>query len=204
MRLSWSRWVGIMLKEFIQLKRDRLTFGMIIGIPIIQLVLFGYAINSDPKRLPTAVLAADRGIYERSVLWALRNSGYFRIEREARNEAEAEALIAAGTVQFVVTVPENFSRKLARGERPVLLVEADATDPSATVNAIAALADKGITVLVSTHYMDEASRCDQLAYIAYGKLLAVGTAAELISSTGEKDLEAVFINLMKGVEDNFQ
>jgi ABC-2 type transport system permease protein len=139
-RLSLSRWIGIMLKEFIQLKRDRLTFGMIIGIPVIQLILFGFAINSDPKRLPTAVLAADHGIYERSMIWALKNSGYFRIEREARNEAEAEELLARGEVQFVITVPENFSRKIARGERPALLVEADATDPSATGNAVAALA----------------------------------------------------------------
>jgi ABC-2 type transport system permease protein len=138
-RLSLSRWVGIMLKEFIQLKRDRLTFGMIIGIPVMQLILFGFAINSDPKQLPTAVLAADHGVYERTLLWALRNSGYFRIEREVRSEDEAERLLAGGEVQFVVTVPENFSRKIARGERPVLLVEADATDPSATGNAVAAL-----------------------------------------------------------------
>ena len=138
--LSLSRWVGIMLKEFIQLKRDRLTFGMIIGIPVLQLILFGFAINSDPKRLPTAVLAADHGVYERTIIWALKNSGYFRIEREARNEAEAEDLLARGEVQFVITVPENFSRKIARGERPALLVEADATDPSATGNAVAALA----------------------------------------------------------------
>ncbi len=137
--LSLSRWVGIMLKEFIQLKRDRLTFGMIIGIPVMQLILFGFAINSDPKSLPTAVLSADNGVYERTLLWALKNSGYFRIEREVRSEEEADALLARGEVQFVVTVPENFSRKLARGERPVLLVEADATDPSATGNAVAAL-----------------------------------------------------------------
>src|SRR6185369_3811941 len=100
---------------------------------------FGYAINSDPRQLPTAVLVADNGYYGRTVLWALKNSSYFRIEREVRNEAEGEALLAQGTVQFVVTVPENFSRKVARGERPALLVEADATDPSATGNAIAAL-----------------------------------------------------------------
>jgi len=138
-RLSWSRWVGIMLKEFIQLKRDRLTFGMIIGIPVMQLILFGFAINSDPRHLPTAVLAADHGVYERTLLWALRNSGYFRIDSEVRSEEEAERLLARGDVQFVVSVPENFSRKIARGERPVLLVEADATDPSATGNAVAAL-----------------------------------------------------------------
>jgi ABC-2 type transport system permease protein len=138
-RLSLQRWIGIMLKEFIQLRRDRLTFGMIIGIPVMQLILFGYAINSDPKQLPTAVLLADRDYYGRTVLWALRNSGYFAIDREVRNEEEANALLARGEVQFVITVPENFSRKVARGERPPLLVEADATDPSAIGNAVTAL-----------------------------------------------------------------
>jgi ABC-2 type transport system permease protein len=138
-KLSLSRWIGIMLKEFIQLKRDRLTFGMIIGIPVLQLILFGFAINADPKQLPTAVLLADNGSYGRTLLWALKNSAYFAIDRPVRSEAEANALLARGDVQFVVTVPENFSRKLARGERPPLLVEADATDPSATGNAIAAL-----------------------------------------------------------------
>jgi ABC-2 type transport system permease protein len=138
-RPSLSRWIGIMLKEFIQLKRDRLTFGMIIGIPVIQLILFGYAINSDPKQLPTAVLMADHGYYGRTLLWAMKNSGYFAITSEVRNEEEANALLAEAKVQFVITVPENFSRKVARGERPPLLVEADATDPSAIGNAVAAL-----------------------------------------------------------------
>jgi ABC-2 type transport system permease protein len=139
MTLSWSRWVGIIVKEFIQLKRDRLTFGMIIGIPVIQLVLFGYAINADPKRLPTAVLAADAGPHSRTLLAAMQTSGYFRIERHVANEAELEELLARGKVQFAVTVPESFGRKLVRGERPVLLVEADASDPAAIGNAVAAL-----------------------------------------------------------------
>jgi len=141
--LSWSRWAGIIIKEFIQLKRDRLTFGMVVGIPILQLILFGFAINSDPKRLPTAVLDADRSLYGRTLVQGLKNSGYFRIDREVRTEREAEDLIASGEVQFVVTVPENFGRKLVRGETPTLLIEADATDPSATGNAIAAVA--GVT-----------------------------------------------------------
>ena len=141
--LSWLRWTGIIVKEFIQLKRDRLTFGMIVGIPILQLILFGFAINSDPKRLPTAVLDADRSLYGRTLVQGLKNSGYFRIDREVRTEREAEDLIASGEVQFVVTVPENFGRKLVRGETPALLIEADATDPSATGNAIAAVA--GVT-----------------------------------------------------------
>jgi ABC-2 type transport system permease protein len=144
---SWSRWVGIIVKEFIQLKRDRLTFGMIIGIPVLQLILFGYAINADPKRLPTAVLAADSSPYSRSLLAAMQTSGYFRIERHAASEAEVEDLLAHGRVQFAITIPENFGRKLVRGERPVLLVEADASDPAATGNAIAALGQLATTAL---------------------------------------------------------
>jgi ABC-2 type transport system permease protein len=136
---SWSRWVGIIAKEFIQLKRDRLTFGMIIGIPVLQLILFGYAINSDPKRLPTAVLAADSGPYSRTLVAAMQTSGYFRLERVVLHQREIEALMARGEVQFAVTIPENFDRKLVRGERPVLLVEADAADPQAVGNAVSAL-----------------------------------------------------------------
>ncbi len=137
--MSWSRWMGIIVKEFIQLRRDRLTFGMVVGIPILQLVLFGFAINSDPKQLPTAVLDSDHSPYARSLVQGLRNSGYFRIDHEVANEAEADDLIARGAVQFVVTVPAQFGRSLVRGDKPVLLIEADATDPSATGNAIAAL-----------------------------------------------------------------
>ncbi|HXD40469.1 MAG TPA: ABC transporter permease [Ramlibacter sp.] len=137
--MSWSRWMGIITKEFIQLRRDRLTFGMVVGIPILQLILFGFAINADPKELPTAVLDADHSAYARSIVQGLRNSGYFRIDHEVSTEAQADALITQGAVQFVVTVPAQFGRALVRGEKPVLLIEADATDPSATGNAIAAL-----------------------------------------------------------------
>ncbi len=136
---SWSRWLGIVSKEFIQLKRDRLTFGMIVGIPVIQLTLFGYAINSDPKHLPTALLDADRSEFSRSILASLVNSDYFKLVREAADEHDAEHMLATGAVQFVVTIPADFSRQLVRGERPALLVEADATDPVATGNAIASL-----------------------------------------------------------------
>ncbi len=145
---SFSRWWGIVVKEFIQLKRDRLTFGMIVGIPVIQLVLFGYAINSNPKHLPTAALIADRNEFSRSILAGLRNSQYFEFIGEAANEAEADRMLAAGTAQFVVTIPPDFSRRLVRGERPALLIEADATDPTATGNAIAAVNQLAQTVLV--------------------------------------------------------
>src|SRR5437868_8517292 len=112
---SFSRWMGIIVKEFIQLKRDRLTFGMIIGIPVLQLILFGYAINADPKRLPTAVLAADASPYSRTVLAAMQTSGYFQITRNVASEKELDELLALGKVQFGVTIPENFGRKLVRG-----------------------------------------------------------------------------------------
>ncbi len=136
---SLSRWLGIVVKEFIQLRRDRLTFGMIVGIPVMQLLLFGFAINSDPKSLPTAVLSQDNSRYARTVTTALQTSSYFKVTRQIATEDEAEKLLARGEVQFVVTVPVGFERALARGERPVLLVEADATDPAATGNALAAL-----------------------------------------------------------------
>ncbi len=138
-RFSWHRFWAIVVKEFIQMRRDRLTFAMMVGIPLIQLILFGFAINSDPKHLPTAVLAADHSVFARSFVRALENSEYFDVVRHAASEAEAERLIALGEVQFVVTIPEDFSRALQRGERPAIVVEADATDPSATGNAIAAL-----------------------------------------------------------------
>jgi ABC-2 type transport system permease protein len=145
--LSWSRWAGIIVKEFIQLKRDRLTFGMIIGIPVLQLILFGFAINADPKQLPTAVLAADAGPYSRTLLAAMQTSGYFRIDRNVSTERELEELMARGEVQFAVTIPENFERKLVRGERPALLVEADATDPTAIGNAVGALQQISLNAL---------------------------------------------------------
>ncbi|MGB9080948.1 MAG: ABC transporter permease [Desulfuromonadaceae bacterium] len=137
--LSFARFWAIVIKEFVQMRRDRITFVMIIGIPVVQLMLFGYAINGDPKHLPTAVLQADSSPQGRSLLAALKNSDYFRFVREVHTEAEADAALARGEVQFVVTIPENFSRTLLRGEKPTLLVEADATDPTATGNAIASL-----------------------------------------------------------------
>ncbi len=145
---SLSRWLGIVAKEFIQLRRDRLTFGMIVGIPVVQLVLFGYAINSDPRHLPTAVLLADRSEFTRSLLNGLRNSDYFSFVGEARDEQDAERMIALGKVQFVLTIPEGFTRALVRGERPAVLLEADATDPSATSGALGAINQLAQTALV--------------------------------------------------------
>jgi ABC-2 type transport system permease protein len=146
-RFSWHRFFAMVVKEFIQMRRDRLTFAMMVGIPLIQLVLFGYAINSDPKHLPTAVLAADNSEFSRSFVRALENSEYFTVTALVKSEAEAERLIAEGDAQFVVDIPENFARKLARGERPAILLEADASDPAATGNAIAAINQLALTAL---------------------------------------------------------
>lgn len=136
---SLSRFWAIVVKEFIQMRRDRVTFGMMIGVPLIQLVLFGFAINADPKHLPTVVLQADYGPQGRTLLQAIRNSNYFEFVREVATEQEAEEVLARGEAQFVINIPPNFSRDVLRGERPAILVEADATDPAATSNAIGSL-----------------------------------------------------------------
>jgi ABC-2 type transport system permease protein len=143
-RFTFHRLWAIVLKEFIQMKRDRVTFAMMVGIPLMQLMLFGFAINNDPKHLPAAIRAADQGPFARTLVAALKSSGYFVLVREAATEAEAQQLLQLGEVQFVINIPEDFSRQLLRGERPTLLVEADATDPAATgpaLNALRALAD---------------------------------------------------------------
>jgi ABC-2 type transport system permease protein len=137
-RFTFHRFWAIVLKEFIQMKRDRVTFAMMVGIPLMQLMLFGFAINSDPKHLPAAIRAADQGPFARTLVAALKNSGYFTLVREAATEAEARELLQLGEVQFVINIPEDFSRRLLRGERPRVLIEADATDPAATGPAIAA------------------------------------------------------------------
>ncbi len=138
-RFSLARLGAVLRKEFIQMRRDRLTFAMMIGVPIMQLVLFGYAINADPKDLRTAVVMADNGPFARSIVRAAENSGYFRVVRQVDDEAAANALLERGQVEFVINLPTGFSRALSRGERPRLLVEVDATDPVASGNAISAL-----------------------------------------------------------------
>jgi ABC-2 type transport system permease protein len=137
--MSWARFLAILIKEFRQVKRDRLTFGMMVGVPVIQLLLFGFAINGDPKHLPTAILVADQSEFSRSFVAGLENSQYFRIRHRLQSEAEGDRLLATGEVQFVLVVPADFSRKLIRGEHPAMLLAADASDPAATGNAIAAL-----------------------------------------------------------------
>lgn len=134
---SFTRWWGIVLKEFLQLKRDRLTYAMIVGLPVVQLLLFGYAINSDPRNMPTALVLGEQSPFARSIEAALQNSGYFSIAG-VMDEEEARSALTKGRIYLVVSVPADFSRKLLRGEHPSILIEADATDPTATGGALSA------------------------------------------------------------------
>jgi len=136
--LSWRRVWSVLRKEFVQLRRDRLTMAMLVAIPLIQLILFGYAINSDPKHLPTVVVALDNGPLTRSLIRSIENTGYFDV-RAVVSEAEAERQLTEGDTQFAVIVPPDFSRKLLRGEHPVVAVYGDASDPSTSGGALSAL-----------------------------------------------------------------
>ena len=137
--MSWSRLLAILVKEFLQLRRDRLTFAMMVGVPVMQLVLFGFAINTDPKALPTAVFVADHSVHARSLVAGLAASGYFRITAMPASATLAERLLATGQVQFMLEIPAGFARALERGDHPALLFAADATDPAAAGAALAAL-----------------------------------------------------------------
>ena len=138
-RFNFARFMALIRKEFIQMRRDRLTFAMMLGVPLMQLLLFGYAINSDPKNLATAIHDQDHSDFTRTFLTALENSDYFKIIARPETAEEADNLLARGTVQFVIEIPPNFSRDLVRGTRPALLLDADATDPAATGNAVSAI-----------------------------------------------------------------
>ena len=147
-RFSVARTWAVFIKEFQQMLRDRLTFAMAVGVPVMQLILFGYAINTDPKGLPTAIVSADAGPMARSLVTALQNTGYFKIVSQGTSQREADALLAGGDVQFMIVIPPDFSRDLVRGQKPAVLVAVDATDPSASGNAIAALGQMGSQALV--------------------------------------------------------
>src|SRR5689334_14918181 len=144
---TMQRFLAVLLKEFVQMRRDRVTFAMMLAVPLMQLVLFGYAINMDPKGLPAAVVSADPGVFARSLGHALENTGYFKVIAAPATVGEADEMLARGEVQFVLQVPEDFSRRVQRGDKAVVLVEADATDPAATGNAIAALGQIALTGL---------------------------------------------------------
>src|ERR1700692_4652176 len=136
----WRRSYAMLVKEFIQLRRDRVSFAMIVMIPVMQLMLFGYAINTTPRNLPTAVLLQEDSDLARSILKALENTAYFHFTREVHDVAEFDNLLLSGKVLFGVEIPRGFERMVRRGDRPALLVAADATDPVAAGAAVGALA----------------------------------------------------------------
>jgi len=152
----WRRVGAMILKEFLQLRRDRITFATMITLPLFQLMLFGYAINTTPRDLPTAVLLQETSDVGRSIVAALRNTKYFTIVREAQTVAEVDRLLASGEVLFAIEIPANFERGVRRGDRPALLVAADATDPVAAGTALGALSQVVQTALQNDHAIPEA------------------------------------------------
>src|SRR5712672_2523954 len=143
----WQRTYAMLVKEFIQLRRDRVSFAMIVMIPVMQLLLFGYAINTPPRNLPTAVLMQEDSDLARSILKALENTAYFRFTREVHDVAEFDNLLQSGKVLFGVEIPRGFERAVRRGDRPALLIAADATDPVAAGSALGALGNVVQTAL---------------------------------------------------------
>jgi ABC-2 type transport system permease protein len=145
------RLLAMIFKETLQLRRDRLTFAMMFGIPIMQLVLFGFAINNDPKGLPTAVLASDHSALTRALISTIGNTGYFSFTNAVATEKEADELLQRGAVQFIITIPGDFTRKLIRRERAQIVIEADATDPATTSGALAAV-DQAISQTLTREF----------------------------------------------------
>jgi len=138
---SIPRLLAVIMKEFIQMRRDKATFAMIVITPLVQLILFGYAINLNPRHLPTAIVGADHSIWSRRILTSMENSSYFKFIEPSSTEAEASRLLQTGKVQFVVSFPANFSHDLTKGLRPSLLLQADATDPAATSRAVSVFSE---------------------------------------------------------------
>ncbi len=145
------RLLAMIYKEALQLRRDRLTFAMMFGIPIMQLVLFGFAINNDPKGLPTAILASDHSALTRALISTIGNTGYFSLTNAVATEKEADELLQRGAVQFIITIPGDFTRKLIRRERAQIVIEADATDPATTSGALAAV-DQAISQTLAREF----------------------------------------------------
>ncbi|TYR31533.1 ABC transporter permease [Mesorhizobium microcysteis] len=157
---SLARLAALLIKEFIQMRRDRITFTMMLGVPLAQLLLFGYAINSDPKQLPAALVAVSQDHYTRAMVSALETTGYYRFDHVTASAAEAEALIASGQVVFVVTIPSDFARRVDRGDSPQILIEADATDPSVASGAISTLGTVANQALLRERGMQAAAAQD--------------------------------------------
>src|SRR5688572_18810201 len=154
---SFARLGALLNKEFIQMRRDRITFAMMLVVPLMQLVLFGFAINSDPKSLPAALVSTSNDRYTRAMVSALQNTGYYRFEHVVGTAGEAELLMAKGDVAFVVTIPADLARRVERKDNPQILIEADATDPSVSSGAISTLNTLASRALLREQGMEAAA-----------------------------------------------
>lgn len=143
----WRRLLAVMSKEFTQMRRDRMTIAMLVAIPVIQIVLFGYAINTNPKHLPTAILVADHSAYSRAFIQGVKNTDYFRVIAEPNSERAASRLLQENKALFVISIPADFSQRLVRGQEPHILLEADGTDGVAISGAMAAIETMANSVL---------------------------------------------------------
>jgi ABC-2 type transport system permease protein len=158
MNFSFARLGALLRKEFIQMRRDRITFAMMLAVPLLQLVLFGYAINNDPKSLPAALVVTSEDHYTRAMVTALINTGYYRFDHVVRTAAEADDLMAKGEVSFIVTIPADFARRVDRQDHPQILIEADATDPSVASGAISTLGTVASQALLREEGMEAVSQ----------------------------------------------
>jgi ABC-2 type transport system permease protein len=167
---SLRRLRALLAKEFIQMRRDRVTFAMMLGVPLILLVLFGYAINNDPKRLPAALVTASHDAFSRAMISALELTGYYRFTHVTPSAAEAERLIQAGDVAFVVTIPSDFGSRVVRGDHPRILVEADATDPasaSGAISTLGAVASQALLRATGREHEAAAAATEQLEVVVH-------------------------------------
>ncbi|NGM45532.1 ABC transporter permease [Rhodobacter sp. SGA-6-6] len=177
---SLTRLFALLRKEVIQLRRDRITFAMMLGVPLMQLMLFGYAINSDPKQLPAALVAPTQDRFSRAIVTALELTDYYRFTSPGVSAAEAERLLARGEVAFVVTLPSDFGRRVLRGDRPVMLIEADATDPSVASGAVSTLgtvASEALQRELGTEAQAGAARDTQLQVLVHRRYNPEGITA---------------------------
>jgi ABC-2 type transport system permease protein len=172
---SWPRIGAMVVKEFLQLRRDRMTFATLIVIPLMQLALYGYAINTNPRNLPTAVLMQETSDVGRSIVAALQNTNYFRITQQVDDEDTLDRLLAAGDVVFAIEVPTGFERALRRGDHPSLLVSADATDPVAVAAAFSALHDVVETALANDRAVPETTGSAAFEILEHRRYNPAGT-----------------------------
>jgi ABC-2 type transport system permease protein len=173
----WRRILAMMTKEVIQLARDRVSFAMIIMIPVIQILLFGYAINTTPRDLPTALLMQENNDISRSILAAVVNTKYFKVTHLAQTEEEVDRLLASGTVLFAIEIPANFERAVRRGDKPPLLVMADATDPVAAGAALSALGPLVQTALAHDHSIPPSQNAQPFEVRVHARYNPAGTTS---------------------------